>query len=309
MWTRKQLKTKAKESMKRNYWRSVLVGLLILMIGGGAVGGFSAGGSSLQAKYKPKNATFNYSDDNLNFGFGKDGPSFQYNDGDINFSLEDDELIIQDNEGHTAKTDLKTAALTLGFAILLVVIVVSLLVVAIVILMDVFLFNPLEVGAMRFFYKNLNESAEVKEVAYGYDHHYKNVIKVMFFQGLYIFLWSLLFVIPGIIKAYEYRMIPFLLAEHPDMSKEDAFAISKNLMTGEKWNAFVLDLSFILWYLLSAITCGIVAIFYVNPYVLQTNAALYEALKFGKGVPYDARQIPPQTDAYGNPYPNNNMSM
>ena len=55
-----------------------------------------------------------------------------------------------------------------------------------------------------------------------------------------------MFIIPGIIKAYEYSMIPYLLAENPNMSKQEAFAISKELMDGNKFNAFVLDLSFIL---------------------------------------------------------------
>ena len=65
------------------------------------------------------------------------------------------------------------------------------------------------------------------------------------------------------------------------MSKEEAFAISKQMMSGQKWRTFVLDLSFFGWILLSRLTCGILAIFYVNPYVLSTQAALYEALRYG----------------------------
>ena len=104
----------------------------------------------------------------------------------------------------------------------------------------------------------------------------------MFFRDLYTFLWSLLFVIPGIVKGYEYRMIPYLLAEYPDMPMEDAFTISRNMMYGNKWKAFVLDLSFILWVLLSGITLGLAGIFYVDPYMAQTNAALYDAIKIEK---------------------------
>ncbi len=76
-------------------------------------------------------------------------------------------------------------------------------------------------------------------------------------------------------------MIPYLLAENPDMTKEEAFAESKKLMTGNKWKAFVLDLSFIGWYILSLLTCGIVGVFYVAPYKFSTNAALYEKLRYG----------------------------
>ncbi|MDO4614381.1 MAG: DUF975 family protein [Lachnospiraceae bacterium] len=147
---------------------------------------------------------------------------------------------------------------------------------------SIFLTNPLGMGCKRFFYCNLEQSAEVKELAWGFDHHYKNVVKTLFFRDLFTILWSLLFVIPGIIKSYEYKMIPYLLSEYPDMPREDAFAISKYMMDGNKWKAFVLDLSFIPWLLLTSVTFGLAGIFYVNPYMAQTEAALYDALKMEK---------------------------
>lgn len=97
-------------------------------------------------------------------------------------------------------------------------------------------------------------------------------------MGLYTTLWSLLFIIPGIIKAYEYSMIPYLLAENPNMSKQEAFAISKELMDGNKFNAFVLDLSFILWNFVGALALGLPGVFFVNPYVQLTNVELYVKL-------------------------------
>ena len=101
----------------------------------------------------------------------------------------------------------------------------------------------------------------------------------MFWKDLFTFLWSLLFVIPGIVKSYEYMMIPYLLAENPDMSREDAFAESKRMMDGNKWDTFVMDLSFIGWLLLGAITMNIVNILYTNPYMYLTHAELYHTLK------------------------------
>lgn len=74
-------------------------------------------------------------------------------------------------------------------------------------------------------------------------------------------------------------MIPYILGETPNITKEEAFALSRIMMTGNKWNAFVLDLSFLGWYILTGLTFGILGIFYVNPYVKQTNAALYQKLK------------------------------
>jgi uncharacterized membrane protein len=101
----------------------------------------------------------------------------------------------------------------------------------------------------------------------------------MFFKLLYTFLWSLLFVIPGIIKSYEYRMIPYILCENPDIDKERVFALSRSMMSGVKWRVFVLDLSFILWDMLSVITGGIVGIFWVLPYKQATFAELYAAMR------------------------------
>ena len=160
--------------------------------------------------------------------------------------------------------------------------VILLIVLIVVILVDIFLFNPLTVGVRRFFSTNLHEKARARELAFSFDHSYKNIVHVMFFRSLHTFLWSLLFIIPGIVKSYEYRMIPYLLAEYPDMPKNDAFAISKYMMDGNKWKAFVLDLSFILWYLGTIFTLGLLGLFYANPYKAQTDAALYEALKAEK---------------------------
>ncbi len=135
-----------------------------------------------------------------------------------------------------------------------------------------FLFNPLEAGTARFFVRNLNDKAEIRELAYCYDHGYLNVVKTVFLRDLYIVLWGLLLIIPGIIKSYE----------NPEMNTKDVFAMSRDMMRGNKWRAFVLDLSFLGWHLLSLITIGLAGIFYVFPYRNMTNAALYEFLRYGR---------------------------
>ena len=86
-------------------------------------------------------------------------------------------------------------------------------------------------------------------------------MKTMFHTQLSIFLWALLFLIPGIYKQYQYRMVEYILAEHPDMPYKEAMKMSRDMMNGQKWNAFVLDLSFILWEMLGVLTCGLVHIF------------------------------------------------
>lgn len=144
---------------------------------------------------------------------------------------------------------------------------------------NILLVNPVEVGYACFRIRALREKASAGDLGRGFDAGYKRNACTLFLVVLYKFLWSLLLVVPGIIKHYEYAMIPYLLADHPEMDHKEVFAASKAMMRGSKWRAFVLDLSFILWSLLGALTLGIVSVLYVQPYHQLTNAALYEALK------------------------------
>ena len=145
--------------------------------------------------------------------------------------------------------------------------------------LQIFVMNPLEIGIRRYFMEDLYAPCELDRLTYGFKMNYVNGVITMLLRVVFIALWTLLLIIPGIIKSYEYRMIPYLLAENPDLEWRDAFATSKRMMDGEKWNAFVLDLSFIGWILLSLVTLGLVGIFYVNPYKGLTDAALYMALR------------------------------
>lgn len=157
--------------------------------------------------------------------------------------------------------------------------VIFIVIMIVVCVLDIFVFAALRVGAYRFFVVSHYQKADLNELGFAFTHSYLNIIKTMFLRGLYTTLWTLLFIVPGIIKAYEYRMIPYIMAEHPEIDTKEAFAISKQMMTGNKWDAFVLDLSFLGWEILSVFTCGILSIFYVNPYVCMTNAELYVKLK------------------------------
>lgn len=85
-------------------------------------------------------------------------------------------------------------------------------------------------------------------------------------RHLKIFLWSLLFIIPGVIKSYETFMVPYLLAENPDIDRREIFVLSRRMMDGNKMNLFILNLSFIGWMFLSMLTSGLAYIFFVGPY-------------------------------------------
>ena len=238
-WNRKELKEKAKLRLKANYWKAVLIGLITILIGG--------------------------------------APSVTYKLNDQTGVAETSEQVSA--TGSAIVEEFSQIPMAGWIVIALCALVLILIVVAIAVLVQALVFNPLEIGRNRFFYKDLEENAEIKEVCFAFDRGYKNSVKVMFFRDLYTILWILLFIIPGIVKAYEYRMIPYILSENPNMDKNEAFAMSKQMMTGNKWKAFVLDLSFILWDLLGACTCGILHIFYIEPYKRLTDAGLYQALK------------------------------
>ena len=137
---------------------------------------------------------------------------------------------------------------------------------------------PLAVGVCNFFikapYGERNFSLLFSSFKSG---KYGKAIGTMFMVGLFTFLWSLLFFIPGIVKAYSYRMAPYIIADNPDLTWREAIDRSKQMTKGHKWRMFVLDLSWIGWGILAAITC--VGYFFLAPYVEATNAQLYFVLR------------------------------
>ena len=272
MWSRKELKQKGKNAFNRNYWKTVLVAVVLsLIVGTGGSGASFANGFSDGFSDGVSDATDTMSEiDNYDDDYD------DYDDYDYDYDYDDYSGMDIDEEFGVPGPEIVAIVI-----FVIVFIIIFAIAMAIAIVLDAFVINPLEIGIRRFGLANLNAKAEVKEIGFGYDHNYKNGVKTMFFRDLYTFLWSLLFIIPGIVKSYEYRMIPYLLADHPDMTSEQAFAESKRMMTGQKWNAFVLDLSFIGWDILSILTLGILSIFYVEPYKFMTKAALYEKLAYG----------------------------
>lgn len=161
-------------------------------------------------------------------------------------------------------------------AIVSLLAVVGLAIIVVGLLVNIFVGNVLRVGANKFFVRNRTEAVRTGSIFdMFHSGNYGNIVLTMFLMDLYITLWTFLLIIPGIIKSLEYMMVPYILAENPGMDRKEAFAISKRMMDGEKMDAFMLQFSFIGWYLLAGLTCGILGIFYVNPYVEATIAELY----------------------------------
>ena len=105
-------------------------------------------------------------------------------------------------------------------------------------------------------------------------------------QSLLLFAWSLLFAIPGIVKAYAYSMSYYILNDHPEMTANEAVTASKEMMKGHKGELFVLDLSFIGWSLLTGLTLGLLNI-WLQPYMALSDLAYFEQAQIRLGhTPY-----------------------
>lgn len=255
MWNRIELKRFAKQRFHSNYWPSVVVAVILSI----TLGTFSFGNSFSNA------SSNNYYDSSDINNILSDSPIPDSSYSDMSAYMKN--YISSIFPGVNVNTILQGLSL--------IILIVGLL----SILLNVFVFNPLQVGCQHWFIRSRTEdNYNIGSVGFTFKEGYGNVTKTMFLKQLYTFLWSLLFVFPGIVKSYEYRMIPYLLAENPYMSTDEAFARSRSMMDGEKWNAFVLDLSFIGWNILSAFTLGLVGLFYVAPYQAYTNMELYVTL-------------------------------
>ncbi|MBR3716006.1 MAG: DUF975 family protein [Clostridia bacterium] len=136
---------------------------------------------------------------------------------------------------------------------------------------------------------------EVGDVFCGFKDFWL-AFKVTFLTGLYVFLWSLLFVIPGYVKMFSYSMAQYIIAENPNMGANEAITLSRKMMDGHKMEAFVLGLSFILWFFLVGITFGIAAI-YVGPYVNATMVNFYNKIKPAPEVVEETAEVAEDTVA------------
>ncbi len=288
MWTISDLKKRGLAAFKANYWKAVLVGLVLFLISGG-VSSVGRSGSYDTDYLEDK------MEETINQISGTPESSYDFStDDDFNFDAYTQEFkeegsideipaipfveeLTPDSGDNFNESDMAPFIAV----ILLIVIVVFVIAFTIGECIRAFLFNPLETGCKAFFRNNLDEPASISYLGFSFDSNYMNIVKTMFFRDLYTILWSLLFIIPGIIKRYEYAMIPYILSENPDISTEEAFAESRELMNGNKWNLFVLQLSFLGWHVLSIFTLGLLEVFFTQPYLASTEAAFYEAVKYG----------------------------
>ena len=285
MWNRKEIKKKGLEAFKKNYGKCLLAGIVLALFLGYAS---SAGGHS-DHKHNDDLAKTNLHlyvdkdkldtlDSDLTDGKSALEDKLDTLDSDLTDALDETITFVGSDNENEKDDEGNVSDLIVIFVGIIVVVAIILIICIFGCAFKALVGNPFIVGGNKFFYRNLNEDAELNLLLSGFNENYGKKVKTMFLKDLYTFLWSLLFIIPGIVKAYEYRMVPYLLAEKTELDAKQVLEKSKEIMTGNKWKVFIYDLSFIGWGILNIITLGLVGLFFLNPYKFSSNAALFEEL-------------------------------
>ncbi|WP_232818620.1 DUF975 family protein [Exiguobacterium flavidum] len=140
---------------------------------------------------------------------------------------------------------------------------------------------PIHVGYANFNLQLIRgHEANLNRLFRPFKEMYAKAFVTMFLKFLFIFLWSLLLIIPGIIKWFSYSMTEYLLNDHPELSRTEAITASRRMMDGHKGELFLLWLSFLGWFLLGIVTLGI-GYLWIMPYWYASVAAFYDQLKDG----------------------------
>lgn len=254
MWTRARIKTEAKKVLReKGYWMPLLITFLTGIITGGFING-GITGSTAGTEF-----TYEYTEDLTPYGFA------------AIFSEFFDEIHAQ-LDGFFSNP---LIAMTTVFLILFLFTVGL----CISFGWSAFVSGPVIVGKNRYFMEHRAFGTKFERLFWSFRKgRYLNTVKTMFIMDLKIFLWSLLLIIPGIIKSYEYRMVPYILAENPGIETKRAFELSKQMTRGEKWKMFVLELSFLGWIILGTLCCC-VGVWFLEPYYEATKAELYQVMR------------------------------
>lgn len=268
MWTREKLKLDAKEFLRKNLANAIIVCLIFYLIGNflGYNVSFS-GGKRVFNKH-----IYN---DTIDMEFEENYLDDEYLDNDFsifNRAIKDKEyniFSINSQNGDLGLTFFGTTILPYISIVLVIVITIAFLI------LKILIYNPLTIGLSSFFIRGYSEESKIDYLfSYFKSNSWFNLTGKLLLRDIYIMLWSLLLLIPGIIKSYEYFYVDYILAENPEMSLNDAIALSQKMTSGEKFDIFVLDLSFIGWKIISNILFGLGYILLI-PYIQATFARLY----------------------------------
>lgn len=288
-WNRRDLKRNAKSTIKRNYIQFIIVCLVVAIIAGGY------NSSKLNFKLRQEtskiktpsivNSVLNILDSaGVETIFTEEGEVIEKIDTKFNLKNATEGVFatIINNSG-ASKSFLVGFLNTINQSIFQNKFLNSTIMgIATLLMLGFWLFvqNILIVGQCRFLIENKCYSeTKIDRILFVYrvDKTF-NVAYIMFCRYVCNVLWFLT-IAGGFIKYYSYRMIPYILAENPEISRREAFKLSAEMMKGNKWDAFKLDASFVLWHILSIFTFGVVRYLYLNPLIGATYSELYFNLR------------------------------
>lgn len=251
MWTRSELKQNAKDQMKGRYW------------------------NYLGASLMPQIASYVVSIPLSIISQFVMIPSM------LGVSMmSNSELVDKINEIGSFETMDFGLIMELYSTIMLAFVVPMIILTAISLAISIFILIPITVGMNRWYIRSREDRSISLSICFSVfkKSSYLKTVGAMAYQMLFSFLWTCLFYIPGIVKAYAYRMIPYIIADNPGIGAKRALKLSCQMTKGHKFDMFILDLSFIGWYILGFLACCI-GIYAVVPYNLATYAELYDVLK------------------------------
>ena len=295
MWSRKKLKKQGKQALRKNWWRIIGISLMLAFIAGG-----------MRISYRIDDAAVRLTGEEIGIPTNAQILNDWYLSIERSSDTESGQILAFLGEHYTPKKGVLAGVynhmtkersaffgflnamndflfkdkIAEGFVILIGVILL--------ILFLIFVSNVLSVGQCRFLLENRTyRQVKMGRLAFIWRaRRWKNVMFIMLKKSVFLFLWDMT-IIGGIIKRYSYRMIPFILAENPDIPHREAFLLSRQMMNGNKMRAFILDLSFLGWHILNIFTMDILRYAFITPYTETTSAELYVALReeaFEKGL-------------------------
>lgn len=293
MWKRKELKNNARKVIKKNYWTAIVICFLIALFTGEfgtSIMGIFPTDDSMDPYYiiSHPDTVFESNQPERENEILKRQEEVVEDLKTRKENLNDTELKIVnviesylDSMTKSQKFIFKISDSIKSFILDKDVLGIGLAVMSILSLaFSIFIANPLIVALRRYFIKaRKKQSTKINVVLDIFKKEsWIRVAITMLLKDIFTFLWFLT-IVGGFIKMYEYAMIPYIIGDNPKIKWKEAFKLSKQMMKGNKWKLFVLDLSFIGWEILSLFTFGLLNIFYVNPYKVATNVELYEVLK------------------------------
>lgn len=257
MWTRAELKQRAKANLKHYFLAAFIVSMIFELISGGSNSSSGSAGAGV----------------NINTGISQEYQvELPYNiEGALENVPESGKYLIDSLMSALGSMNPLVWGILAGAVIVTVIISLAL---------GVFVTPVMEIGRNRFYMESrgIGTSAGIARLFWGFNRSYLNIVWTMFLKNLIVTLGTFCCIVPGIYLSYCYYMVPFILAENPDMKAEDVLRLSKDMMEGQKFNTFVLELSFWGWWFLGSLTFGI-GTFFVQPYYDATLAELYAVLR------------------------------